>query len=85
MSQVTIYSTRQCAQCLRAKQLLKAKGADFSELTVDDDPDLLQEMQLRTGQRSVPQIFIGDHHVGGFDDLRVLDRDGELDELLDLD
>ena len=80
---VTIYSKGHCPYCVQAKQLLTHKGVEFEEIHVDQDPEKLQEMLAKSeGQRTVPQIFIGDHHVGGFTDLRELDQQGRLDKLL---
>lgn len=83
MSKIDIYSSMFCPFCHRAKALLTAKGAEFNEIDVDMDPNARMEMMRRAnGGRSVPQIFIGDHHVGGSDDLAALERAGELDALL---
>ncbi len=83
MSKIDIYSSMFCPFCYRAKALLKAKGADFNEINVDMNPNARMEMMRRAnGGRTVPQIFIGDHHVGGSDDLTALERTGELDALL---
>lgn len=83
MSKIDIYSSMFCPFCHRAKALLTAKGAEFNEIDVDMDPNARMEMMRRAnGGRSVPQIFIGDHHVGGSDDLAALERTGELDALL---
>ena len=82
MPQVVIYSSRMCGYCHRAKQLLDRKGVSFEEIMVDQDPALRAAMMQRSGRRTVPQIFIGDVHVGGCDDLYSLDRAGRLDELL---
>lgn len=71
-----------CGYCHRAKQLLDRKGVSFEEIMVDQDPALRAAMMQRSGRRTVPQIFIGDVHVGGCDDLYSLDRAGRLDELL---
>jgi glutaredoxin 3 len=71
-----------CPYCQRAKQLLTRKNAAFKEIDVDDDHRLRQEMTERSGRRTVPQIFIGDRHVGGCDDLYALDGTGELDRLI---
>jgi glutaredoxin 3 len=80
---ITIYTTPICPYCVRAKALLKKKGADFDEVDVLMDCKARQEMEKRSGgQQSVPQIFIGEKHVGGSDDLQALDRAGELDPLL---
>ncbi len=82
MAKVVIYTTPTCPYCHAAKALLDDKGVDYSEITVLD-PDLRQAMTERAhGRRTVPQIFIGDAHVGGYDDLSALDRAGGLDPLL---
>jgi len=80
-----MYSTRVCAYCVRAEKLLAKKGIDsgqIEKIRVDEHPEQREEMVRRTGRRTVPQIFIGDRHVGGFDELSELDADGELDVLL---
>ncbi len=83
MPAVTMYSTAVCPYCVRAEGLLKRKGVtDIVKIRVDLDPALRDEMMRRTGRRTVPQIYIGDYHVGGFDDLAALDGRGELDPLL---
>ncbi len=83
MPEVTMYGTQNCPFCRRAEELLKNKGvADLKKIAVDRDPELLHTMMARTGRRSVPQIFIGEIHVGGYDDLAALDRAGRLDALL---
>ncbi len=83
MSQpVTIYLTGWCPYCARARALLGEKQASFKEIDIDDDPKLREDMMTRTGRRTVPQIFIGDTHVGGYDDLAALDRAGRLMPLL---
>jgi glutaredoxin 3 len=83
MPKIVIYSTATCPYCIRAKALLMEKGARFDEIRVDSDPPKRAEMVLRAGGRStVPQIFIGDRHVGGCDDLFELDFVGKLDSLL---
>lgn len=80
---VTIYTTRTCPFCTRAKGLLTEKGVRFDEIDVGTDPSLRDKMTQRAGgRRSVPQIFIGTHHVGGCDDLYALDAAGKLDPLL---
>jgi glutaredoxin 3 len=79
---VLVYSTDYCPYCVRAKQLLTRKGVAFDEVRVDQDLAQRQLMEQRSGRRTVPQIFIGDRHVGGFDDLYALERRGELDALL---
>ncbi|WP_293373216.1 glutaredoxin 3 [Nevskia sp.] len=82
MKPVTVYSTRICPYCMLAKRLLGAKGVKYDEVMVDSNDTLRAEMMQRSGRRTVPQIFIGDRHVGGFDDLSALDRAGQLDPLL---
>ncbi|MBL8487375.1 MAG: glutaredoxin 3 [Rhodocyclaceae bacterium] len=78
-----MYATAVCPYCIRAEQLLKRKGvAEIEKVRVDLDPARRDEMMEKTGRRTVPQIFIGDHHVGGCDDLYDLDRAGQLDPLL---
>jgi glutaredoxin 3 len=79
---VTIYTTGWCPYCARAKSLLKRKGVSFEEIDVDSVPEKRAEMQTRSGRRTVPQIFIGDQHVGGCDDLHALEDAGKLDALL---
>lgn len=82
MAKVTMYATDWCPYCQRAEALLRSKGVAFEKIDVDIQPGARQEMQTRSGRRSVPQIFIGDKHVGGCDDLHALDRAGGLDPLL---
>ncbi|MBE0510472.1 MAG: glutaredoxin 3 [Chromatiales bacterium] len=84
MSQVVMYSTASCPYCVRARQLLEKKGVDYTDIRIDQQPTLRPEMERLSGRSSVPQIFIGEFHVGGFDDLAELDVDGELDERLGL-
>ena len=82
MSTVTIYTKPFCPYCSRAVALLQKKGANFSEIDAGMDPALRKEMMQRSGRSTYPQIFIGDKHVGGCDDLMALDRAGNLDALL---
>lgn len=80
---VLMYSTAVCPYCVRAEQLLRSKGVtEIRKVRVDLEPERRAEMMERTGRRTVPQIYIGDTHVGGFDDLAALDRAGRLDPLL---
>ena len=81
-SAVTIYTGNRCAYCNAAKRLLDSKEVKYTEINVDDGPAIREEMMTRTKRQSVPQIFIGDLHVGGFDDLAELNHDGKLDKLL---
>ena len=83
MAKVLIYATGMCPFCVMAERLLRTKGAaDIEKIRVDLDPARREEMMSRTGRRTVPQIYIGDRHVGGFDDLDALNRAGKLDPLL---
>ena len=83
MATVTMYSTGVCPYCVQAERLLTAKGvAAIDKIRVDLDPKRRQEMMERTGRRTVPQIYIDEFHVGGYDDLVALDRAGRLDPLL---
>jgi glutaredoxin 3 len=79
---VRVYASRYCGWCTRALALLESKGVAPEIVLVDGDRQLRQEMEERSGRRTVPQIFLGDRHIGGFDDLRALDTAGELDDLL---
>ena len=81
---VTMYSTRFCPYCIRARMLLESKNVDYTDIGVDAQPELRREMMEKSGRRTVPQIWIGDRHVGGYDDLAALERRGELDDLLQL-
>ena len=83
MASVTIYTRQGCGYCSRAKALLASKGVSFTEHDATGNPDLRQEMIAKSnGRMTFPQIFIGDRHVGGCDDLHALDRAGKLDALL---
>jgi len=79
---ITLYVAGWCPYCQRAKQLLTQKSLVFNEINVDDDAEFRREMLARSGRRTVPQIFIGEKHVGGCDDLIALDGNGELDRLI---
>ena len=84
MSAVTIYTRAFCPYCSRAVSLLKSKGADFDEIDAGMDPDKKAEMvQRANGARTFPQIFIGDKHIGGCDEMMALERAGKLDAMLD--
>ena len=84
MQKVTMYTTGYCPFCTRAEEKKKKKGvAEINKIRVDEDPALREHMMRITQRRTVPQIFIGDTHVGGFDDLSALDRSGGLLPLLD--
>jgi len=82
MKPVTVYSTRICPYCMMAKRLLTQKGVPYEEIMIDGNEQLRIDLMARTGRRTVPQIYVGEHHVGGFDDLAALDRAGKLDSLL---
>lgn len=82
MKPVTIYSSPLCGYCSAAKRLLKQKGVAFTDIDVLMDPAKKTEMMDRSGRHTVPQIWVGDTHVGGFDDLSALERAGKLDPLL---
>lgn len=82
MNKVIIYTTASCPYCQRAKQLLDAKNVPYTELRIDQNPALKEEMIERSGRRSVPQIFINDQAIGGFDDMAALEKSGKLDPLL---
>lgn len=79
---IEIYTTQYCGFCVRAKQLLASKGLDYTEFSVDGDRAARQELAQRSGQHTVPQIWIGETHIGGCDDLFACERSGRLDALL---
>jgi len=82
MPEITIYTSNLCPFCTMAKRLLSSKGVSYTELNLDTTPGLREEMMQKTKRRTVPQIYIGAQHIGGFDDLRALDLKKELDPLL---
>ena len=83
MIKIEIYSTAVCPSCVQAKQLLTRKGVTYEEYAVDQDPGLFEKMMIRAnGRRTVPQIFINNEHIGGFDDLWALEKAGQLDAKL---
>lgn len=82
MADVIIYSTSACPYCVRAKMLLDAKSVSYKEIRVDSDAEKRSEMEHLSGRRTVPQIFINNKHVGGYDDLYALEKNGELDSWL---
>jgi glutaredoxin 3 len=82
MPEILIYTSSLCPYCVMAKRLLDKKGARYTELNVDRQPGLREEMMRKTQRRTVPQIYIGDYHVGGFDDLYTLEQQKKLDALL---
>lgn len=83
MQKVVMYTTMICPYCVRAKHLLQRKDVDFEEIRIDTDRVQMRIMMERTRRHTVPQIFIGDFHVGGFDDLAAMEARGELDPLLE--
>lgn len=83
MSPVVLYTTQYCPYCIRAKMLLSKKNVSFKEIPVDYEPELRKEMMRKSGRHTVPQIWIGEQHIGGCDELYALERSGELDLLLD--
>lgn len=82
MKPVTIYTTTTCPFCVRALMLLDSKDVPYEQIAVDGNPDLRANMAAKAGKTSVPQIWIGDRHIGGCDELHALSRSGELDVLL---
>ena len=83
MSKILMYTTAVCPYCINAERLLNSKGVkEISKIRVDLQPEMRIEMMQKTGRRTVPQIYIGEQHIGGFDDLRALDVSGDLDPLL---
>lgn len=79
---VTLYGTSWCPYCTRARALLTAKGVSFTDIDIEATPGARAEMQARAGRTSVPQIFVGERHLGGFDDTKALDDQGLLDSIL---
>lgn len=79
---IVVYSGRFCGYCTAAERLLQSKNAEYEVIKVDEDQEKFDHMMEITGRRTIPQIFIGEYHVGGFDDLSALNQSGKLDELL---
>ncbi len=79
---VVIYATASCPFCVLARELFRSRNVSWTEVSIDVEPEKRAEMMERSGCRTVPQIFIGDEHVGGFDDLDALDQEGALDRML---
>ncbi len=79
---VVMYRTKFCPYCMRADRLLKSKGVEYQAINVGSDQALWKEMEEKSGRNTVPQIFIGEHHIGGYDDLAAANQSGELDKLL---
>ncbi|WP_319381067.1 glutaredoxin 3 [Thiomicrorhabdus sp.] len=82
MPEIVMYATQSCPYCNMARRLLDSKGVEYKVIDVAGDQELWKTMEEKTGRNTVPQIFIGDHHVGGYDDLSAADRRGEIDPLL---
>ena len=82
MAKVVMYSTGVCPYCQMAERLLMSKGVAVEKVRIDLQPERRAEMMEKTGRRTVPQIYVGETHVGGYDDLAALEREGKLDELL---
>jgi glutaredoxin 3 len=85
MPKVVVYSTAVCPYCVRAKALLERKGVAYEEKMIDGDREAMREMLERSKRKTVPQIFIDDFHVGGYDDMAAMDSVGDLDPLLELE
>jgi glutaredoxin 3 len=83
MAHVTIYTKPYCPYCIAALDLLQKKGAEVTEIVASHDPEKRQEMISRSGRYTYPQIFVGERHIGGCDDMMALERQGELDPILD--
>ena len=81
MAEIVIYTTKICPYCIMTKRLLTQKGLSYTEINVED-PKLREELIKKTNRRTVPQIYIGNHHVGGFDELYALDQQKKLDALV---
>ena len=82
MAQVTIYTKPFCPYCVAAVDLLDSKGVDYTEIVASNDPEKRQEMMQRSGRYTYPQIFVGERHIGGCDEMMALERRGQLDPLL---
>lgn len=82
MLPITMYSTPWCPYCVQARRLLDQRGVEYRDISVDGEPQLRKQMMERSGRHTVPQIWIGDDHIGGYTDLRALDMDGRLDRML---
>lgn len=82
MANIIMYTKASCPYCIKAKELLQRKQQPFTDIRIDEHPELRAEMIAKSGRQTVPQIFINDQHVGGCDDLHALDAQGTLDELL---
>lgn len=78
-----MYSRATCSFCMAARNLLKSHGVEWREISLDAEPERREEMMTRSGRNTVPQIFVGDLHVGGFDDLQALDEEGALERLFE--
>ncbi|HBD12874.1 MAG TPA: glutaredoxin 3 [Porticoccaceae bacterium] len=83
MSKVTLYGTRFCPYCIAARRLLASRAIDFEDISVDNDRALRQHMEQISGRNTVPQIWVGETHIGGYTELAALANSGQLDTLLD--
>lgn len=83
MKDILIYTAHRCGYCVMAKKLLDSKNVSYTEINVDEQDGMREEMIQKTNRRTVPQIYIGNFHVGGFDDLNALNKTGKLDALLE--
>lgn len=81
--EIVMYSRATCPFCVTARTLLRSHGAEWREISLDTEPEKREEMMTRSGRGTVPQIFVGDFHVGGFDDLQALDEEGALERILE--
>ena len=84
MPKIEVYCTEVCPYCRSAEMLLTRKGVEYTKIPVDNDPEEWRAMEERSRRKTVPQIFIDDYHVGGFDDMAALDAEGKLDQLLEI-
>lgn len=82
MTEILIYTAHRCGYCVMAKRLLDSKNVRYTEINVDEKSGMREEMMQKTKRQTVPQIYIGDFHVGGFDDLNALNKSGKLESLL---
>lgn len=82
MKKITIYTTSVCPYCIKAKAMLERKGLNYDEINVENEQERSKLVEKAGGRRTVPQIFIGDYHVGGCDDLYLLEKEGKLDNLV---
>ncbi len=84
MANVVLYTKIECPFSKDCKKMLEEKGVEYHEITIDDDPAMMQEMQTKSGRKDTPQVFINGSHIGSFDDLKALDSVGKLSEMLNI-